>query len=366
MLSLKNRGSDQPLETGRGQQPRYAEAWKRDGDLDTFKRKILYGVTDEDLWRHYASEDLENIFKDDFRISPDDVILEFGCGIGRLIKAIVEKFNFRKLVGLDVNPRMVEYAQKQIQDSRVSFTAYDGGVTLPFESNTFDKIYSVLTFQHVDKHFAYFIFQDMLSVLKPHGQAVLQIQNWGGGRKEIIESCLFAAEDIVAGMKEPYIELYTEEELRHIFNDWLHVDDLKIKDWIYKETPPTYYRVFFRKPLDWPNRRFCYFKAFLDFPVDHEVVGQSLTVAGWAFSTAGIERTIVEIDGKALKPLNCDFDRPDVHQDYPTIESSLRSGFKAVLDVSDLSEGEHKLRVTARDQFRNEKVFFRTIQIQRR
>ena len=47
------------------------------------------------------------------------------------------------------------------------FLTYDGGIDLPFPDNFFTKIYSILTIQHIDEHVAFFIFKDMLRVLRP-------------------------------------------------------------------------------------------------------------------------------------------------------------------------------------------------------
>jgi len=342
-------------------QPRYIDTWIKERDLNELKSKILYGITENHLWRKFALEDIKNIFKDDFCISSDDVILDFGCGIGRLIKVIAEKFDFKRIIGLDVNKYMMQIAQESIRDLRVSFMTYDGGVTLPFDSNFFDKIYSVLTIQHVDKHYAYFIYQDMLRILKPGGKCVLQIENYGRGARNIIESWINAAESVVIGAEDHYIELYTEEELRHIFSDWLRVDELKIDEWQYEGHQPAYYRVFFKKPLNWTNRKFSWFRAYLDSPTDHSIIDRSCEVCGWAVSTAGIEEIIVEVDGKLVASLSCDFDRSDVARAFPTVESSLRSGFKCILDVGSLSSGKHNLRVTVRDQQANSKIFARTI-----
>ena len=245
----------------------YADTWRRRQPLDITKKKILCGITDEAVWRAMAEQDISNIFKNDFVISPDDIILEFGSGIGRIIQALAEKFQFKQIIGLDIGEHTIEYASQRISDPRVSFLLYDGGVSLPFDSDYFDKVYSVLTIQHIDKHFAYFIFQDIVRILKPGGKAVLQIENWGEGmrnapeRENILQSWIKAAESVVIGVTGHWIELYTEEELRNIFVNWLKVGDFKIEPWLYDGQMAPYYRVRFEKPVEWKNRRFSLFSS---------------------------------------------------------------------------------------------------------
>jgi SAM-dependent methyltransferase len=323
------------------------------------KQKILCGVTDDDAWRKSAEQDIQNIFKNDFAVASGDVILEFGSGIGRITSVLAERFDFKKIVGLDVGRHTIEYASEKIRDPRISYILYDGGVTLPFESDSFDKEYSVLTIQHLDRHSAYFVFQDLVRVLKPEGKAVLRIENWSNGRQSIIESWSDAAAADVAGIEHHWIELYTEEELRHIFLDWLKVENLKIEPWSYGGELAPYFRVFFEKPQHWKNKRFSSFRANLDSPTDQMVCrGGACEVSGWAFSTLGIESVVIQADGNLKGRSECSFERPDVAEEYGTI--GLRSGFRSVLQ---LDEGVHTVEVIVRDKAGAEKAFIRTVQV---
>lgn len=342
-----------------GRKVRYLDTWQRSRTLDVTKKNILCGNTDDDFWRKSAEQDIRTIFKDDFAVASDDVILEFGSGIGRIISVLAERFNFKKIVGLDVGRHAIEYASQTIRDPRISFILYDGGVTLPFESDTFDKEYSVLTIQHLDKHYAYFVFQDLLRVLKPEGKAVLQIENWWNGRQSIIESWNDAAALVVAGIEHHWIELYTEEELRHIFLDWLKVKNLKIEPWIHEGEPAPYFRVFFEKPPHWKNKRFSCFIANLDSPTDQMVCrGGACEVSGWAFSTLGIESVVIQADGTLKGRSECNFERSDVAEDYGPI--GLQSGFGLVLR---LDEGTHTVEVIVRDKAGAEKAFIRKVEV---
>ena len=69
------------------------------------------------------------------------------------VTVFAKRFNFREIVALDVGEHASRDASERITDPRVYFVVYDGGITLPVESDTFDKAYSVLTIQHLDKHY---------------------------------------------------------------------------------------------------------------------------------------------------------------------------------------------------------------------
>ena len=72
-------------------------------------------------------------------------ILEIGPGPGGNLSEVYKK-NPSKLVGADISQSMIELAGKHI-DSNIELVKIDGSV-LPFESDSFDYIYTVTVLQH--------------------------------------------------------------------------------------------------------------------------------------------------------------------------------------------------------------------------
>jgi len=75
-----------------------------------------------------------------------DVILDLGCGIGRLTMAVADQYG-GEVVGVDSSPVMIREATAR-RTGRVSFRLNDGETLPPVEG--LSGMFSVLMFQHVD------------------------------------------------------------------------------------------------------------------------------------------------------------------------------------------------------------------------
>lgn len=74
-----------------------------------------------------------------------DAALDFGCGLGRLTRALARHFG--QVWGVDISTRMVEQARELHGDvPNCTFQATEGPLTFP--DARFDLIYSVLVLQH--------------------------------------------------------------------------------------------------------------------------------------------------------------------------------------------------------------------------
>jgi len=69
-----------------------------------------------------------------------EVVLDFGCGTGRLSYWIAPRV--KKVVGLEITPEMIQLAEKNRTSANVEFMLYDG-VHFPAFSYTFDLVLSV-------------------------------------------------------------------------------------------------------------------------------------------------------------------------------------------------------------------------------
>jgi ubiquinone/menaquinone biosynthesis C-methylase UbiE len=108
----------------------------------------------------------------------EENILEFGFGTGQnliIANRVSSKTHF---IGLDIDPKVKRIAEYKLTSKSIDIplVLYDGG-KFPFESNTFDKVFSSLVFHQLDTQTKKHCFSEIYRVLKPNGK--LTIGDWG-------------------------------------------------------------------------------------------------------------------------------------------------------------------------------------------
>ncbi|MFH1542652.1 MAG: methyltransferase domain-containing protein [bacterium] len=73
-------------------------------------------------------------------------ILDIGCGTGKLVGKLAKKFPAARIIGLDLAPGMVKFAQDKIKLPNARFIEGDGEA-LPFQPEQFDLIVSTASMQ---------------------------------------------------------------------------------------------------------------------------------------------------------------------------------------------------------------------------
>jgi len=75
--------------------------------------------------------------------------LDFGCGVGRLTQALAVYFD--EVYGVDISPSMIELAKKYNRyPDKCFYLINEDNQLRQFQDNTFDFIYTVITFQHIE------------------------------------------------------------------------------------------------------------------------------------------------------------------------------------------------------------------------
>ncbi len=101
--------------------------------------------------------------------------LDFGCGVGRLTRALASYFEHS--CGVDISETMVVKARELNQAfSNCMFTLNDRGDLQIFDDNHFDLIYSAITLQHISKRQVRESFiREFVRILKEGGLLVFQL-----------------------------------------------------------------------------------------------------------------------------------------------------------------------------------------------
>ncbi|MDR4461650.1 MAG: methyltransferase domain-containing protein [Nitrospirales bacterium] len=101
-------------------------------------------------------------------------VLDIGCGIGRVLKALAS--HFHHLVGVDVSSAMITQSKQWLADHPHIHTYETSGVDLQeFPHSTFDLVYSYVTFQHLPRPVLERYLREIHRVLTPDGYLVFQL-----------------------------------------------------------------------------------------------------------------------------------------------------------------------------------------------
>lgn len=113
-------------------------------------------------------EKLLNIYGYSFK---NKNILDFGCGVGRVLKAFAEVSN--NIYGMDISIPHLKIAQRFVPSGK--FYVVDNYHSLPILDNQIDIIYSLITLQHNRPRLMKQYIHLLLQLLNPNGIALLHI-----------------------------------------------------------------------------------------------------------------------------------------------------------------------------------------------
>jgi trans-aconitate 2-methyltransferase len=129
-----------------------AQAGSRDWDAATYHRV-------SDIQFTWALEQLERLTLDG-----DEVVLDAGCGSGRVTALLADRVPDGRVYGVDVAPSMAEHAQEALGDRATIFCQDLVELSIP---EPVDVIFSNATFHWIKDHDA--LFAALFRTLRPHG-----------------------------------------------------------------------------------------------------------------------------------------------------------------------------------------------------
>jgi Methylase involved in ubiquinone/menaquinone biosynthesis len=134
--------------------------------IDTAKSIILTPegtTTTDERWANETTGILEIILG---HIPPESCVLDFGMGIGRVLRALSEKRSDLRMVGIESSPDMRRLAHKYLGSSR-SYDIRTDMSGVRFES--VDFAYALYVLQHVSGYSLDATIDDLYKALKPGG-----------------------------------------------------------------------------------------------------------------------------------------------------------------------------------------------------
>jgi SAM-dependent methyltransferase len=102
--------------------------------------------------------------------------LDFGCGIGRLTRALAKYFDH--VVGVDIAPSMITHARMTLPPGlNCEFIVNDRPDLRVLASGSFDFIYTRLVLQHIPADLSRSYIADFFRILRPGGLALFQVSS---------------------------------------------------------------------------------------------------------------------------------------------------------------------------------------------
>jgi SAM-dependent methyltransferase len=98
-------------------------------------------------------------------------ILDWGCGCGRVLRHWADLPAETRVYGCDINPKEVEWCRRHLDFAQVAVN--DIAPPLPYSAETFDFVYALSVFTHLDQDLQHAWMRECRRVLKPGGFLVL-------------------------------------------------------------------------------------------------------------------------------------------------------------------------------------------------
>jgi SAM-dependent methyltransferase len=163
---------------GRGEMGAFWDARAREDALYFVDNTGTY--RDADVARFWAAgeRDLDAVLAAaGAAVQPDDVVLDIGCGVGRLTRVLAGRA--AHVHAIDVSAQMLDQAREHNAHlTNVTWHHGDGTTLHPVEDDSIDAVVSHLVFQHIpDPEITLGYVREMGRVLRPGGWAVVQVSN---------------------------------------------------------------------------------------------------------------------------------------------------------------------------------------------
>jgi len=162
----------------------YAQEWQDNAQVDPLWVILTDSDKKQKKWdendffetgREEIRRFFDYLFRQRIELANVGRFLDFGCGVGRLSRALIERFDSG--VGIDISPHMIDLANKyNAQDQkRIDFLVNQSADLSQIPSASVDFIYSHIVLQHMQPSLQRLFIAEFLRVLRPNGFAAFQV-----------------------------------------------------------------------------------------------------------------------------------------------------------------------------------------------
>jgi len=147
--------------------------------------------------------------------APDsfESVLDFGCGCGRVLRWLMPQLSAARVFGSDIDQQALTWCAGNLHGG--SFTLNAGRPPTGFAAQSFDLIYAISVFSHLDEDFQFFWLNELRRVTKPGGLVLLSIH--GSYYLDTLE------EAMVAEIKAKGMLFVVSNGWKNVFPDWYQI-----------------------------------------------------------------------------------------------------------------------------------------------
>ncbi len=146
----------------------YKSVWNALSGSKEAAFEVVSGYTDEDKF-HADAEDTVDTLRETVGITSDDVVLEIGCGVGRVAR-VLSPF-VREWIGCDVSANMLRLAGRRLLGlPNIRLIEISGYDLHPIPDASVDVVYTTVVFMHLEEWDRYNYVLEAMRVLKPGGR----------------------------------------------------------------------------------------------------------------------------------------------------------------------------------------------------
>jgi len=132
--------------------PRYSPKVFNVSTEEEAREIILQGAAAGDSDERWKRETpwFGGLIRESLGLLPESRVLDFGCGVGRLSKWLIEQVGCR-VVGVDISESMRKFAVDHVASPKFTAVSYEAFSTDPACGEGFDAAYAVYVLQHVER-----------------------------------------------------------------------------------------------------------------------------------------------------------------------------------------------------------------------
>jgi ubiquinone/menaquinone biosynthesis C-methylase UbiE len=137
-------------------------------------RALILNETDPEVFESSGKRQAADVLGP--LLSRDDVVLDLGCGIGRVARYVAPMC--RRLWAVDASDEMLAHAGRRLSGLGNVRLARCTGTAIPdVPDGDVDVAYSVLTLQHLEREDAFLLLRELHRVVRPGGTVFLTFPN---------------------------------------------------------------------------------------------------------------------------------------------------------------------------------------------